>query len=139
VRDPSLPSLAGRYVYSDNAVRELYSAQLTLPRAQDDGPVGIPLPGASSFGEDTAGCVYVAQLGGPVSRLVENEASVPCPRPAGAGPVPIAAPGAAVRLRTAVKARQRILRLGGVIAYVRCSERCGLSAGDASSSAGASC
>jgi hypothetical protein len=129
VRDPSLPSLAGRYVYSDNALGEIYSARLALPRAEGDGPLGIPVPGASSFGEDTAGCVYVAQLGGPVSRLVENNTGFPCAGPAGGGG-PVTGPGGgSVRLRTGIKARQRVLRLGGVVAYVRCDVRCRVSAG----------
>jgi glucose/arabinose dehydrogenase len=129
VRDPSLPSLAGRYVYADDGLGQLYSARLALPRAQEDGAVGLPLPGVSSFGEDTAGCVYVAQLGGAVSRLVETDATVPCARPAGGGAEPTSSPGGAVPLRTRVKARQRVLRLGGVVAYVRCGVRCTLSAG----------
>jgi glucose/arabinose dehydrogenase len=35
----------------------------------------------------------------------------------------------APRLRTLVKSRQRVLRLGGAIVYVRCSEACGVVAG----------
>jgi glucose/arabinose dehydrogenase len=35
----------------------------------------------------------------------------------------------APRLRTLVKRRQRVLRLGGVVAYVRCSEACSVVAG----------
>jgi len=128
VRDPSLPSLAGRYVYGDTGLGELYSAQLALPRAQGDAPVGVPVPAVSSFVEDTAGCVYVTLLGGAVSRLVENDASVPCPRPAAGGPAATGLPSA-VHLRTRVKARQRVLRLRGVVAYVRCSVRCTVSAG----------
>jgi hypothetical protein len=129
VRDASLPSLLGRYVYSDNALGQIYSARLALPRAADDGPLGIPVPAASSFGEDTAGCVYVAQLGGPVSRLVENDAAVPCPRPAGSAGGSPPPSGNVARARAGAKSRQRVLHLGGVVAYVRCDVRCTVSAG----------
>jgi glucose/arabinose dehydrogenase len=128
VRDQSVPSLLGRFVYSDNAKGELWSARLATPRAEDVRSMGISVPGASSFGEDAAGCVYVAQLGGPVSRIVENDTRVPC----GATTVP-PAPAAQQdstppTLRVRAKRRQRVRRLRGVVAYVRCSENCRVAA-----------
>jgi Glucose / Sorbosone dehydrogenase len=86
VRDPSVPSLLGRFVYSDTAKGELWSARLAVPIAQDVAFTGIAVPGATSFGEDAAGCVYVTQLGGGVSRIVENDARIPCQAPVGGGP-----------------------------------------------------
>ena len=85
LRDPSVPSLLGRFVYSDTAKGELWSARLAAPSAQDVGSTGIGVPGATSFGEDAAGCVYVAQLGGGVSRIVENDTRIPCQPAAGGG------------------------------------------------------
>jgi len=48
-----------------------------------------------------------------------------------AGPAPPATPGDTTRpaLRARVKRRQRVLRLRGAVVYVRCNERCRVSAG----------
>ena len=129
VRDPSLPSLLGRFVYSDASKGELWSARLATPRAEDVRSMGIGVPGASSFGEDAAGCVYVTQLSGAVSRIVENDARVPCP-PAGTQQAqpPQAQDTTPPTLRARVKRRQRVLRLRGVVSYVRCSESCSVAA-----------
>jgi glucose/arabinose dehydrogenase len=70
VRDPSLPSMAGRYVYGDFCESELRSFRPTARRAVDDKPVGVEVPGLSSFGEDNEGRVYAVSLEGPVYRLV---------------------------------------------------------------------
>jgi glucose/arabinose dehydrogenase len=127
VRDASLPSLLGRFVYSDASKGELWSARLAIPRAEDVRSMGIAIPGASSFGEDAVGCVYVTQLGGAVSRVVENDTRVPCV--AGTGlPAPAAQDTTPPTLRARVKRRQRVLRLRGVVAYVRCSESCTVAA-----------
>jgi hypothetical protein len=125
VRDPSVPSLLGRFVFSDTVKSELWSARLATPRAEDIRLAGIAIPQASSFGEDAAGCVYVTQLGGAVSRIVENDARVPCGPPA-AAPAPVDPPPT---LRARVKRRQRVLRLRGAVAYARCSEPCSVTAG----------
>src|SRR4051794_265089 len=50
VRDPDVPELAGKYVYSDYCKGALYAA--TLPDARDDAPTGLNVPSTSSFGED---------------------------------------------------------------------------------------
>jgi glucose/arabinose dehydrogenase len=70
VRDPSLPSMAGRYVYGDFCESELRSFRPSARRAVDDKPVGLEVPGLSSFGEDNEGHVYAVSLEGPVYRLV---------------------------------------------------------------------
>ena len=116
VRDPGLPSLLGRYVYGDNCAPALRSARLAQPRATDDRQVGLNVAGLSSFGEDAAGCVYVASLAGPVSRLVERTREVPC-----------ADRDAPILLIHAAR-RQRALRGGAVAVRAACSERCTLSA-----------
>ena len=66
VRDPSLPALAGRYVYGDFCTGELRTADLA---AGTDRALNLVVPALSSFGEDAAGRVYAASLGGPVFRL----------------------------------------------------------------------
>jgi hypothetical protein len=72
VRDPGLTELAGRYVYSDNCEGLLRSAVLRVPDAIGDRSEGVRLGNPSSFGEDACGRVYVADLGGEVSRLVDG-------------------------------------------------------------------
>jgi Glucose / Sorbosone dehydrogenase len=73
VRDPSLPSLNGRYLYGDFCTGELRSAQLATPNATSDVATGISLPTTSlaSFGEDASGHVYVVSLAGAVYRVAE--------------------------------------------------------------------
>jgi hypothetical protein len=66
VRDPSLPALAGRYVYGDFCTGELRTADLT---AGTDRALNLVVPALSSFGEDAAGRIYAASLAGPVFRL----------------------------------------------------------------------
>jgi glucose/arabinose dehydrogenase len=70
VRDPNVPSLAGRYVYSDLCDSRIRSARLRSG-VQTRGRV-LNLPRVSqvaSFGEDGRGRVYVVSLAGPVYRL----------------------------------------------------------------------
>jgi glucose/arabinose dehydrogenase len=70
VRDPSLPRLRGRYVYGDYCAGELRSFVARPGRpARDDRPLGPHVDALSSFGEDSAGHVYVTSLEGPVYRL----------------------------------------------------------------------
>ncbi len=71
VRDQSLPSLFGRYLYGDFCVGELRSfpADPGTP-ARDDVALGVQVPALSSFGEDSLGRIYVTSLEGQVSRLV---------------------------------------------------------------------
>jgi glucose/arabinose dehydrogenase len=112
VRDPTLPALAGRFVYGDVTVKELRSALLRAPRAVDDRPLGVQIDTLSSFGEDTAGCVYAASLTGPLYRVVQNTTEVPCRDRV--------RPELAVR----VPRRQRLRRRRSALAYARCSEAC---------------
>jgi glucose/arabinose dehydrogenase len=70
VRDPSLPSLRGRYVYGDYCEGELRSFVPSRERAQGDRPLGVTVASLSSFGEDNAGRIYATSLDGPVYRLV---------------------------------------------------------------------
>jgi hypothetical protein len=70
VRDRSLPSLYGRYLYGDFCAGELRSFPADPGHeAADDRPLGITVPSLSSFGEDDAGHIYATSLDGPVYRL----------------------------------------------------------------------
>jgi glucose/arabinose dehydrogenase len=70
VRDPSLQSLYGRYLYGDYCSGELRSFR-AIPgkRVTDDRPLGLDVPSLSSFGEDDAGRIFATSLDGPVYRL----------------------------------------------------------------------
>jgi glucose/arabinose dehydrogenase len=70
VRDPSLPSLVGRYVYGDFCAGELRSFAPSAGGARGDRPLGVDVSSLSSFGEDAAGHIYATSLDGPVFRLV---------------------------------------------------------------------
>jgi glucose/arabinose dehydrogenase len=70
VRDPSLPSMAGRYIYGDFCEGQLRSFRPSTGGAADDKPVGLDVASLSSFGEDNEGHVYAVSLEGPVYRLV---------------------------------------------------------------------
>ncbi|MGH2956561.1 MAG: PQQ-dependent sugar dehydrogenase [Solirubrobacterales bacterium] len=69
VREPSHP-LAGSYVYGDFCTGELRAAELAAGGATGDRALNLTVPAISSFGEDAAGRVYAASLGGPVFRLI---------------------------------------------------------------------
>jgi hypothetical protein len=155
VRDPTLPSLLGRYVYSDLCRGRLRSASLDGGGASGDGggasgdgeltpPVEVSNP--TSFGEDAGGCLYVASRAGGVYRIVEDDTRVPCEPPPGGGATPPAGaspPGggtgtlqdseagdtAGPHVAARVKRSQRVLRLGGAVAYVSCDELCFVAAG----------
>ena len=72
VRDPRLPSLEGRYVYSDFCTGRIRSVRLRSGGAEGDRAERLPRVGSvSSFGEDAAGRIYVTALDGPVYRLAE--------------------------------------------------------------------
>jgi glucose/arabinose dehydrogenase len=70
VRNRSLPSLYGRYVYADLCEGQLRSLVIRPGRAGGDRKLGLHVDSPSSFGEDLAGHLYVASLDGPVYRLV---------------------------------------------------------------------
>jgi glucose/arabinose dehydrogenase len=70
VRDPSLPSLFGRYLYGDFCAGELRSFVPAGGRARGDRELGLNVSQLSSFGVDNAGHIYATSLSGPVFRLV---------------------------------------------------------------------
>jgi hypothetical protein len=125
VRDPGLPTLLGRYVFGDLSKTTVMSAVVGAGGGSDvRAESSLPVSGASSFGEDGCGHVYVASLDGPVSRIQDGAVS-PC------APAPPAPPAAPLRDTTpcAVKAvstrTQRILRRGKRLRLtLTASERC---------------
>ncbi len=113
VRDPSLTDLYGRYLYGDlssSGSKGLRS--ITLPAANDDQSVPVNVPVLSTFGEDAAGCVYAASVGGGgyVYRLAPDTDPTPGPcgnsAPGTAPAKDTTAPSLSVRRRK----RQRVLR-----------------------------
>jgi glucose/arabinose dehydrogenase len=70
VRDPNVPSLAGRYVYSDLCDSRIRAARLRSGVRTTGRPLNLPrVSQVASFGEDGRGRVYVVSLAGPVYRL----------------------------------------------------------------------
>ena len=69
VRDRSVKSLYGRYVYGDFCNPVLRWATLRAGRATGGGTFGLRVPSLSSFGQDARGRVYALSLGGAVYRL----------------------------------------------------------------------
>lgn len=74
VRDPRLPELFTRYIYADYCTGEIRTLRPVLESdggftVRNDFPLGITLPGLSSFGRDNAGRIYVTQFSGDVYRL----------------------------------------------------------------------
>jgi glucose/arabinose dehydrogenase len=70
VRDASIPSLLGRYVYSDLCDGRIRAARLRAGRHTTGTPLEVPtVQTVTSFGEDARGRVYVTSHAGPVYRL----------------------------------------------------------------------
>jgi glucose/arabinose dehydrogenase len=69
VRDPRLPAMTGRYVYTDFCLGGLRSFRIEGGAATDDRALGVLLSSPTSFGQDGLGRVYVTTLDGPVYRL----------------------------------------------------------------------
>jgi glucose/arabinose dehydrogenase len=69
VRDRSLPSLYGRYLFGDDCKPQINSVKLSEGHATDNHATGLSVPTMSSFGQDAAGHIYAVSLRGPVYRL----------------------------------------------------------------------
>ena len=71
MRDKSLGSLYGRYVYGDFCKSALRSVKLGRKGgASGDKTIGVSVGSLVSFGEDARGRVYAVSLDGGVFRLV---------------------------------------------------------------------
>jgi len=69
VRDPRLPSLAGRYLFGDYCDGKLHSMLVDGNKATDATDLGLTVPTLDSFGVDGLGRVYVTATDGGVYRL----------------------------------------------------------------------
>jgi glucose/arabinose dehydrogenase len=69
VRDPRLPSLAGRYLFGDYCDGKLHSLNVDGGKASDVTDLGLTVPTLDSFGVDGLGRVYVTATDGGVYRL----------------------------------------------------------------------
>jgi glucose/arabinose dehydrogenase len=69
VRDPALPALKGRYLFSDYCKGRLVSVKVSGGHASKQRPLGLTVPSPTSFGEDAQGRVYVLSQNGQVYRL----------------------------------------------------------------------
>lgn len=72
VRDRSLPSLFGTYLFGDYCRAKIESVKLSRGRATGLRATGLEVPSLSSFGQDARGHIYVASLQGGVYRLVQR-------------------------------------------------------------------
>jgi glucose/arabinose dehydrogenase len=72
VAGPSLPSLHGRYLYTDFCSGQLRSLVPHLGKAGGDRRLGLTVTSPTSFGEDDAGRIYICSQEGPVYRLVQH-------------------------------------------------------------------
>ena len=72
VRDPTVPALAGRYLFGDYCRQQIMSVRLGRGRATGLRQPGLDVASTSAFGEDDAGRIYIASLAGPVYRIVEK-------------------------------------------------------------------
>ncbi len=79
VRDRSLGSLYGRYVYTDFCDGEIRSADLAAAAPGDAG-TGMNVISPRTFGEDACGGVYVASGEGQIFRLVGPGGAPRCTR-----------------------------------------------------------
>jgi len=70
VRDRSLGSLYGSYVYGDFCDGVLRAATLHTGSVSRRRLLGLTVPGLTSFGQDPRGRVYALSITGPVYRLV---------------------------------------------------------------------
>ena len=69
VRDHSLPSLYGRYLFGDDCKSQINSVKLSRGHVRGNRSTGLSVNAMSSFGEDAAGHVYAVSLAGPVYRI----------------------------------------------------------------------
>lgn len=80
VRDPSLPELAGRYLYGD-LNGEIRSLVLSEAFTSDRSENLIPVTNLNSFGEDSCGRIYAVSGNGPVYRLTGSTPNTCMPTP----------------------------------------------------------
>ena len=87
VRDPGLPSLAGRYLYGDLCRPEIQASANGEPGTA----TGMAVNSVVSFGQDACGRLYTVSFDGPVSRIRDGATTVcdlPEPTAPPADPLP---------------------------------------------------
>jgi hypothetical protein len=107
VRDLSLGSLYGNYLYGDycsGTIRALQLPGSATGLASDDCWTGLSVPGINSFGEDAVGRVYAVAESGTVYRL----AGLPPPN----CPAPVAEPGLTRFTVVGIRAQRRLVERG---------------------------
>jgi glucose/arabinose dehydrogenase len=72
VRDRSLPSLYGRYLFGDYCRPQIESVSLSRGHATGLHATGLKVTGTSSFGQDARGRIYITSLNGPVYRVTNG-------------------------------------------------------------------
>ena len=121
VRDPGLPTLAGRYLYGDLSRATIRSA---LPDGTGGRDEALSVPALASFGEDGCGRIHAVSINGPVHRIQDGSPS--------ACPVGVTTPlrpvvprdTAAPRLTVSIAGLRTAVRRRHVRVAIRCSERC---------------
>jgi glucose/arabinose dehydrogenase len=126
VRDETLPSLLGRYLYADtfdSLGGEIYSAALTPGVTTTGTSTGLTATNVGSFGEDACGHVYVAEIGGAVSRIQPSPATPAC-HPQIAPSLPAGSETSGPILTVDPSKARRAASRGEVTLVVRCDESC---------------
>jgi len=141
VRDTTLPSLLGRYLYADSfgaLSNQIRSAVLFPGGASGDSPTGLTARNVFSFGEDACGHIYVAHGGSTVSRIEPTSGPFPCapqtvPETPTTPATPVQPQGDARGPDLSVDARggRRAAVRGELLAIVVCDERCAVKGGGA--------
>jgi glucose/arabinose dehydrogenase len=75
VRDRTLASLYGRYVYGDLCKPEIRSARLVQGGAKDNRPTGLKIDQLTTFGEDARGRLHAGAYDGRVWRIAPAKKS----------------------------------------------------------------
>jgi glucose/arabinose dehydrogenase len=129
-RDPGVEELAGRYLYGDNCGTDIRSQVLGNPAS--DTSTGLSASQSVAFGEDACGRVHLVQLNGTVSRIddgtlgacvLRREFTPPLATPANAPSRPVPA---AVKVRTRIARRQKVLHRHYLTLRVACATTCSM-------------
>ncbi len=129
VRDPALPTLAGRYLYAEFCKDYIHAICLPSGTLDADSELGT-VGSVAGFGETATGGVIVVQLTGQVSRLSGSLDLPACPAPPGGGPgggapgTPVTPSAPAFTFSLAGALRQRPLRSRHVGVRLRCNRAC---------------
>jgi hypothetical protein len=121
VRDPGLPTLAGRYLYGDVCLPALRS--ITLPSAQDDRAEELKLEQVVNISEDACGRVLVSSLAGPLYRVVDGTPSA-CPPGAPSPATPVGQPPDCGMTVRAAAARRSVVLTRGLAVRVAVQAAC---------------